>query len=385
MSQAPYFTQHLRATRPYLRQLSEELDRLRAARKLSPKWTSPAAFDAVADALKSSGIDVAAPTFDTRALSMEVQAALMYSQWLVDGSVVYDFNPLLTEALAHSEVKDICVDDLRFPFDAVYFHFGRQESLTLQSGAPICGAFVFYSPGLSLRVTLVAPRAPDTPWHQRYDEVYDLRVLPQHFSKPLRVAIECAIQDDVADLQMAADTIRKESAQAVTKYGAASEDDLAVGQLLDLKRRGLDAVEQFLSTHIAHHAVYLRCFELIANGLCYATAYRDDVREMWPTNTPEKLRQKADNAPPKESARALSKLNALGFRKVNRVGEAFGAAAENGSAGTVAPHLRKAHWRNQAFGPEMKQRRLRWIRSTRVLGGGADTAERVYEVNPQKL
>ena len=51
-------------------------------------------------------------------------------------------------------------------------------------------------------------------------------------------------------------------------------------------------------------------------------------------------------------------------------------ASLEGNGDSPTPHLRRAHWRRQAFGSRLSQRKLIWIRAARVLGGAV--RERPY-------
>ena len=145
-----------------------------------------------------------------------------------------------------------------------------------------------------------------------------------------------------------------------------------------IRAQALSATDAFMAAHAANRETFSRCLQLIANALCYVSAFPDDSQVDWPVGTPEKLRQKADTAAPKEASRAASKLNAMGYRKVRHIGDEFSAAAGQAGPGHVSAHWRRGHWRRQAYGPKMSLRKLKWLRPTRVLGGAISEEPRVY-------
>lgn len=354
-----YYPQHFKKTRPYIKSFMEQLAELEAAKRLNPELAFKAASNGILTWYRATGVQATAPDFDIQLFSKENQAALMYGEWAAAGAAVYAFEPPLVEALSATGVGDVAISDLNFPFNCAYFHFGPQPDLVLQSGAPVTGAYVLMTPGKALRICLTAPITGELPPPLRAQELYDLRILSEHFGKDIESAITHALADDIEDLRQALVKINK--AQAHRESGAA-------------------AANAFLEAHTANQDVFSRCFQLIANGLCYVTAYPEDADIQWQRGTPEKLKMKADTAYPKEAGRAASRLNAMGYRKIKYIGAEFCAAAQQAEAGHMSPHWRRGHWRRQAHGPSLSLRKLIWLKPTRVLGSSVSDEARVYAV-----
>lgn len=359
MSSAVYYPQHFRSTRPYLKSFSVGLDELIKERRLNPKTSQNLSGRSVAEAYGKEGVDITNAKFNTQGFSVESQAALMYGQWAHAGAPLFSFKTELTAALRATGVGEVSIGELHFPFDCAYFHFGPQPGLTLQSGAAVTGAYVMWTPGQALRLTLTAPLPPGATLCERWTELYDLRILASHFDENIELAIENALADDVEDIKQAARILANGSAERA--------------------EAGALATQMFLEAHDANKETLARSFQLLTNALCYLTAFPEDSSSGWQDSTPEKLRVKADTAPAKEAARALSKLNAMGYRKVQHVGTEFSKAAQNPDVGHMTPHWRRGHWRSQAHGPQMSLRKLIWLRPTRVLGAPASEEPRIYK------
>jgi hypothetical protein len=357
MQRLQYYPPHFAQSRPYVKALLREID----ARMNPGPFTYDQIFNvtakAVTNAFADTGAKLDTPDLDPQAFALECRAAMLYNAWRLEGGIIYDFDPRLTEALRHSSLEEVCINDLQYPFDTIYFSFGEQEGFVLESGAPVTGAYVYYAPGAALRISLTAPLPQGTSLLRRGYEIYDLGIKAKHFSANLDDAVKLALEDDLEDIRSALDEMRQR--------GDARSKEQAVPTL-----------ERLLKTQASQFEVFRKVVHLVANGLCYASAYREDVREAWPASTPEKLKLKADGQG-KEAQRAASKLLAMGFRKVRYLGTDFADAAEE--PGSVSPHLRRAHWRNQAYGAGMKLRKLVWIRKTRVLGGAPSEEPRVYK------
>ena len=362
MQRLDYYPPHFAQTRPYVKAFLRDVDeRMKTA--YGHQDIMGIASKHVANAFFDKGVVPGGAGMDPQAFALECRCALLYNAWRLEGGVIYDFDPQLTQALRQSSLAEVCINDLQYPFETIYFAFGALSGLVLESGAPVTGAYVYYAPGYALRISLTAPLAASTPLSARGYELYDLGIKEKHFSVNLEEAVKLALEDDLED-------IRSALAEMKTRGDARTRTDT------------VPTLERLLHTQAAQFEVYSQVVQLVANGLCYASAYRDDVRERWPASTPDKLKQKAEGQG-KEAQRAASKLLSMGFRKVRYLGEDFSASADE--SGSVAPHMRRAHWRNQAYGPGFSQHRLVWIRRTRVLGGAASEEPRIYRDNPDNL
>lgn len=107
--------------------------------------------------------------------------------------------------------------------------------------------------------------------------------------------------------------------------------------------------------------VTLTAMKLVANALLYLSQYPDDVETAW-----------------QAQGKTLSRAQNDGFTIIRKVGKLFEQEEAKGTGSSPAPHLRRAHWRRQAYGPGLSQRKLMWIRAARVLGG--NQRERTYLV-----
>lgn len=359
MAVEPFYPQHFKATRPYVKAFLTDISEQVATGTLSPSTSHKLSTRRILEAYRALGVQPGSPAFDMRGFAAENQVALMYAEWSERGSVLYDFKQPLTDTLSSTSVGEITISDLNFPFDCAYFSFGPRKDLVLQSGAEVTGAFVLWSPGQALRLSLTAPLPGNRPLTSRWQEIHDLRILPKNFHVNLETAIVEALRDDAQDLHEAAKTLK------------GRPDSHAL--------EGARTIERALASNEANAETLARCFQLIASALCYVTAFPSDSFVDWQTGTPEKLRAKATADNSKEAKRAASKLNAIGYRRVIHIGQEFSDAAENVGDGHLEPHLRRGHWRSQAHGPQLSLRKVIWIRPTRVLGGPAASGEpRVY-------
>lgn len=112
------------------------------------------------------------------------------------------------------------------------------------------------------------------------------------------------------------------------------------------------------------YPIFAESLRLIINGLCYLSAYTNDIETKWPDDTPTSLLQKIENSSkPKDVRRTVSQLTSMGYVKVHYCGKAFRhTISENYKTDRkTKTHWRRGHWRNQAYGPQLSKRKLIWI------------------------
>lgn len=126
--------------------------------------------------------------------------------------------------------------------------------------------------------------------------------------------------------------------------------------------------------HRENIPVALECVRMVANALLYISQYPEDMEDDFQDGFPAGFREKIERSQGKSLERNLSKARNSGFTLIKRVGRVFeqamnAEAISNEGEHRPSPHLRRAHWRRQAFGNGLTQRKLIWIRATKVLGG----------------
>ena len=353
MNQKLFYPMRFKQNRPYMGRFVRDLEDLRIMGGLNPSTAFNASARSIMEALMQDGAGGAPTDKQMHDFTLENMNALVWAQWFFSQAQIYAFDAHLVEAFAQSDASEIQIKDLHFPFENVYFHLGVQHDLPLHKGLLwVEGAYVMFTPE-SLRIVLAGEwdpkRVPESErghsWLERAQECYNLRIPGAYYGEHLGVAIEKALTDDKADI-----------VAALEKAVLVSEDARTAGKALIL-------------AHETNSETYRKALNLIANGLCYLTAYPHDVLSQWPQNTPVKLKGRTESGTPKEKKRALSKLHALGFSIINEVGTRFGEQTQHkppmdrsdGDAVQLRAHWRKGHWRHQAYGPKSGLRKLKWI------------------------
>lgn len=349
---ARYFPQFWNQTRPYAKTLKERMASAALAGGIPA--ANEVLFREIVQAAARAGLSPQS-MMAGGLLAREAMGAQTLAQWELDGARVWDYAPSLVEALRWSEPGDLQLADvLPFLDKAAYFHFGPQTDWLLDGRWPVEGILVLAPLQGFLRVVLVA--RPTQAWTLPEANSFQMLRFPLETTArlPFAAAVEAAVQLDLDDIEQARRAMQTGSQEL---GGAEAADVLSQRQ------------EQ-------NAPLYTKALRLLGGALAYAQAYPEDSREDWQEGTPAKWVQKAA-LPGKEGPRSESKLRAMGFWRVRRVGDEFEAADKAQRQGHVGPsaHWRKGHWRNQAHGPQLSLRKLIWIRPVRVLGDGKDAAE----------
>ena len=349
-----YFPQHFKDSRPYFTKgLVEKM--LEAGERGGHRAASDVLLHAILDTAAGAGVS-AQSLMENNFLPIESAAASTLVQLTGDGTPLYDIEPGLLEALAHSDVGDMRLADLRTPNRLYYLHWGPQPDLLLHGKHPVEGVIVA-SFARDWRLMLTARTGEGWMKTEARDH-FVLRFPEAVLDLPFEEAVEQAIAADKEDFRSAYSTYVDSMAGSSLKLGP-------------------DLVDKLEREHDLNAPVLAKALALAGNCMAYLAAYPGDERFDWEPDTPKSMLLKLKRGG-KEAARTESKIRSLGFLQVHRVGLEFQTAVEaaavrreslGGTHAAPDPHWRRGHWRHQAHGPQFSQRKLIWMRPTRVLGG----------------
>lgn len=308
-------------------------------------------------------------------LSQLVHACCMHESWLSNaladffngGQVVFHIYSALKEAFRHSDLGDATARDLKFPFKDSYIHIGTDSGLFFNGGrTQLEGVFLSekeHKDGNSVSMTIVGTLVDDPQhWGERGMESFTFHFGPAEMDLPIldgaRKHLEHHGKDPTED-------------DKFSDLSEFSDDE----QKEILESWATQAEERRLNRE--NIPVVLECVRMVANALLYVSQYPDDMADDYQDGFPAGFKEKIERSQGKVLERNLSKARMSGFTLIKRVGGIFeramlvDASLNVGDAVGPSPHLRRAHWRRQAFGVGLIQRKLIWIRAARVLGGTA--------------
>lgn len=285
----------------------------------------------------------------------ECSWAIHYAAFCATGRQIFHFNPEITEQFRKTDVDEVPIGSLKFPYRVFYMSFGKQPDLNLYSdGRFVDGAYinVILNEHLQAVLTTVGPgalfQANRFDWILKPERYYSLALPLADSSKGVSAAADEMLQKDLAGklkpLEGHVPVMTFNGVTAIDRYPQSVKKEVADLQV------GFPTFKEAL--------------RLIINGLCYLSAYRDDVTVGWPEDTPPSMLDKIRRAAkPKEVARTISKLVSMGYTKIHYCGREFERKKTlNVPTGReINTHWRRGHWRNQPFGPGLSERKLVWI------------------------
>lgn len=363
MSHTAYFPYRAHRNRPYIADFLKLPDKERS-------WDRLVAM-ALASTRRSFGERDAIA--DNPALHQFVHACGLQESWLCTslaaffsgGQVVFHVAGALKEAFRLSELGDATPGDLKFPFPDSYIHLGSDTELVFNGGRTRLEGVLLseshYADGKTISMTLVGTLVEEPGvWGERGMETFTFHFGPKVMEQPILDAaksiLEASARDPDADL---------------SEFDEKDRSEIRESWAIQAEKRRM---------HRENIPVVLECVRMVANALLYVSQYPGDMEDDYQDGFPPAFREKIERSQGKTKERNLSKARSSGFTIIKRVGRVFEHAmsveAVAGGDHSPAPHLRRAHWRRQAFGAGLTQRRLIWIRATKVLGGS--TREKPY-------
>jgi hypothetical protein len=308
---------------------------------------------------------------DMSVLTRELSLFMHYASFFVHGRNIFDFSAAMATMFRETDVDDVPLSVFEFPYRSFYMGFGPQADLDLwKRGYLVDGAYISHGLG-RIEVLLTTWRAEHVhpiPWITSPDRYYYFPIPATDTS----LTIGEAIAQHLAEAQPF-------SPKYFADTSGVYEVDSRAVEVVDRHKETADLVAQ---ENREGYPTFRSALRLIVNGLCYLSAYPDDIENAYPPGTPPALLEKIARASkPKEKQRAQSKLTSMGYTKIHFCGRAMEREAPEVRGGEVSPHWRRGHWRQQPVGTQRRFRRMTWIMPTIVRRDrGEPAAGHVYLV-----
>jgi hypothetical protein len=295
----------------------------------------------------------------------------IFGEFQASGKVIFDVARPLAKNLLLSDAESIPCSELEFPFPSFYLHFGTESGLA-DEGLGIEGAFVV-----------------------NYDDRFTIDLVPTGFgqaqyfalragevligapidtsdgSKPILQALEDSID---AVLEKNAKTfleIEAVEAQLLERYGEIVKVPMSV-ERLDGKR---DILRKALG--------------LVVNTLFYLMAEPDDTIEDWESAAPLDALVALETAQKLGTKKTVeNSLFKAGYIKVRHVGRKFANSVSaravehaSGIGKSVSTHIRRGHFRRQAYGQDHAFRKTIFVAPVVVNAEKGELLQgRIYDV-----
>ena len=294
------------------------------------------------------------------------ELGLFFCEFNRTGRQIFDFPHTLIEMFRHTDVADIPLDALQFPYPCFYLYFGPQTDLETKPGWHPDGAYVSVLGETKHIQMLLTSAPPDVAtyarWLSHHEPIYAQAMSPEMTKIGVGEATEMVLAEKINELrkqingpglpiEAAVDDLRAE--------GVDVPDGMKIG---DASQRNARAELEALP---AKQAAWREMLNLVVNALAYLSAYPEDIDQRWPDNTPRSLYLQSQDGTPKQKRRARSKLSSLGYTSVHMCGRRIRQNASLPSdpaneTSTRKPTWVRGHWVRQPYGPKHSLRRLQW-------------------------
>lgn len=315
--------------------------------------------------------DAFASSEDRMLYYREADLAKLYMVFSRTGKNIFHISPALVTMLSATSVDDICLANIKVPYPFFYLSFEKQQQLQLRYSENrtfyIEGAYFqdeWEEIGTITRISLIANQ--NGQYLPGGELVYDRGM----DKKPGRNIKEDL---DEENEQLRGELKEGPWASLVRAHEGGGEPDPIM----------MEAETKEQAFAVANIEVFQEAIKLIVNALCYISTYKEDVSLQFPSGAPKKLLEKLSRATsPKQKKKVLSELDAMGYTRIRICGQNIQQEYERSLSGReMKSHWRRGHWRNQAYGTGLSERRLLWIRPTLVRSDkGPPVRGHVYEI-----
>lgn len=305
---------------------------------------------------------------------VEPSLAMAYGRFVQAGRQIIDFPPALTEMLANTDVENIPMKAVKLPFAAQYIYFGPQENLEMEPGWLVDGAYV-ESRGEEGDIRFTVTTVPtdhslSSLWYIYPETHYSQDFIETYREADLSHAIDGVLKENIKELKTRQLKSGGDITEMIRTQALLEEKPLNIPEGLTVIDSSPTNAGIRMEKALRQHPLYRAALRLVVNGLCYITAYPDDITLAWPSGTPRGLREKTESPDSKIATRAKSKLASMGYTPIHicgkRIIEQREAAGVSISQHHVSSHWRRGHWRNQAHGARFSLRKLIWVMPTLI-------------------
>jgi hypothetical protein len=307
-----------------------------------------------------------------------------WERWFKNGRNIFSFSKELLEMLNHTDVREITFESFQLPYDNFYISLRPlQLKVSADSDKIIEGVYVSID-----RLAMQKNSEEDS-------EDYEDFAISFHF---------------VGDFE---EFIHKYHDKVWNDFGSGGQSFWSYAFFFNKRRnivKIIDAIndwkdvyshslfpeeaEETNDGHLDLFNLYLKFVDstciILVNCLLYLSMPQEDkdIETKYTDDLPFNFNKKLSLAKSKnEKAKIESKISASGFSKIQYVGKSYARQQinQNGTTGTVAPHWRRGHWRNQRFGEKLTSKKIVWIKPVIVnQEKGEPVKGHVYEVDEKK-
>lgn len=284
-----------------------------------------------------------------------------WERWFKNGRNIFSFSQELLEMLNHTEFNDITYESFNLPYDNFYISLKPlQIKASSDSNKIIEGVYISID-------RLAMHKDPTDSEDDYFDYAIGFHFVGE-FEEFIHKYHDKVWNDNGSGGQSFwnyAFFFKKERnivkiTDAVKDWKDVYSHSLFPEEQIEINDGHLDLFNHYLKF------VDSTCIILV-NCLLYLSLPQEDkdieikYTEDLPFNFNRKLRLSKSKI---ETSKFENKISNLGYSKIQYVGKSYARnlTKENSIIGTVLPHWRRGHWRNQRFGEKLTNKKIVWIK-----------------------
>jgi hypothetical protein len=365
-----YHPQEFRHSRSYFKRMFQRYKSL----GVDEKGLSDAALIALGNEFigiwneELDSIPVAERPFPTERVNRHVSLFCHVARWAFCGRNIFHFSAALTGLLGLSDVNDVRWEHVFLPYRSFYIWFGPRRSWQIgESDSFVDGVYVTENNFAGERIVeLLVTTRPEKEACSSFVFQTD-----DYYYFPFRIR-----SDSETVGESLAETLKTDTSFDRTWTPPAVPEQLAA----EMREFGID-LRQLAPGNTAHELntsrnykelpIFREVLPLAINALCYlGSSKREIVARMIEPAAQKKLSQARTQS---ERREVTDRLKRQGFTEIGFCGESLDREYPNFSTGReLSAHWRRGHWRNQAHGTGLSNRKPLWIRPTLVRKDKAD-------------
>lgn len=294
----------------------------------------------------------------------ETEVFVMRGAFCSGGKRIFSIDQKLVEMFLHTDVAEVGFDTLKSPFKSFYLHFGKVESLQLNKGWYVDGAYVCHSEELQAFQVMLTSIPDDelqlANWDISPEPSFSISVRGEEYKNNMEGVLNACIARKRNTSEENMRRIRDEEI-VITHDGPRLQ--------VDITRFAAQAEAKHDQ---GHYGIAEAALRLVVNSICCITSYGENIESGWPEFIPENFKTILDSGNVKDIKRAESTLEKLGYRKIptlklsSLIPQGKSIFHSDFNVSFKSSHWRKGHWRNQAFGPGWSEHRMKWIMPTLI-------------------
>lgn len=297
----------------------------------------------------------------------EYLLATAHEYYLRQGRNIFHLVPNLLSEFRETDVGDIPLSSVQYPYNSFYIHFGAQHDLMIGEELTASGVYVMKSDvelvllvtGVSLPGTLQTTAIPS-------DFMNPIGIRFGDHSGTIAEAFDNSIKSEIARQQESIKSVNR-------KLGAPpAETDM-------IKKLSMATSPVYVNS-------LRKVLDIAINAICYMTSYQDELQVVEDEESVQLNEQLAAATSKKAQRRLRNRLGAAGgYTTIRFCGLSLGSGQEKGlysrgAGNEKRPHWRRGHWRHQRSGVGLTVISLKWIRPVLIHAdqGGAPLAGHIY-------